>query len=65
MSAIGPWGMFQLSEQNQFIRLGRLLKKNHLLENNELINKGSKLEETSADYASIRSILYYLHKRGS
>ncbi len=64
MSAIGPWGMFQLSEQNQFIRLGRLLKKNHLLENNELINKGSKLEETSADYASIRSILYYLHKRG-
>jgi hypothetical protein len=64
MSAIGPWGMFQLSEQNQFIRLGRLLKKNHLLENNELINKGSQLKETSADYASIRSILYYLHKRG-
>ncbi len=38
ISAIGPWGMFQLSVQNQVRRLEFLLNKNHLLVNHKLVS---------------------------
>lgn len=64
VSAIGPWGMFQLSIQNQFNRLERSLKRNHLLVNNKLRALGEKQKIEQAEAASIRSILWYLNKRG-
>lgn len=64
LSAIGPWGMFQLSVQNQVRRLESLLEKNQLLVNNKLVipAKDYMIPEQSA--SSIRSILNYLNKRG-
>ncbi|HMT35846.1 MAG TPA: DUF4153 domain-containing protein [Chitinophagaceae bacterium] len=64
ISAIGPWGMFQLSVQNQVRRLEFLLNKNHLLVNHKLVSPSSdfKIPENNAN--SIRSILNYLNKRG-
>jgi len=64
VSAIGPWGMFQLSVQNQFSRLERSLKRNHLLVNNKLQALHAKQKISSNEAASIRSILWYLNKRG-
>ncbi len=64
LSAIGPWGMFQLSVQNQFSRLETTLKRNHLLVNNKLQVMNSTNKITDKDAASIRSILWYLNKRG-
>jgi hypothetical protein len=63
LSAIGPWGMFQLSGQNQMMRLEKLLTRNHLLVNKKLVhNKQQKVN--NEDAKSIRSILFYLKKRG-
>lgn len=64
VSAIGPWGMFQLSVQNQVRRLELLLKKNQLLVDHKLVTpaKDYKIPEDNAN--SIRSILNYLNKRG-
>ena len=64
ISAVGPWGMFQLSVANQVVRLERLLKRNHLLVNNKLQVMNSTNKITDKDAASIRSILWYLNKRG-
>lgn len=64
MSAIGPWGMFQLSSQNQVMRLERLLKRNQLLVNGKLAKLSYEAVLDSADVASIQSILEYLSKRG-
>ncbi len=64
VGAIGPWGMFQLSVQNQVRRLQLLLNKNQLLVNNKLVSpsKDYKIPENNA--RSIVSILNYLNKRG-
>ncbi len=64
LSAIGPWGMFQLSVQNQFSRLERTLKRNHLLVGNKLQVMNSSIQIAEKDASSIRSILWYLNKRG-
>jgi hypothetical protein len=63
MSAIGPWGMFQLSGQNQMMRLEKILRRNHLLMNNKLTAAPNQ-KISSEDAASIRSILLYFGKRG-
>ncbi|MBK8145817.1 MAG: DUF4153 domain-containing protein [Bacteroidetes bacterium] len=64
ISAIGPWGMFQLSVQNQVRRLELLLKKNHLLVDNKLVTPAKDFKIPEANANSIRSILNYLNKRG-
>lgn len=64
VSAIGPWGMFQLSVQNQMVRLEHLLKRNHLLENGKLVKLKKKYKVSKQDASSIRSIFSYLNKRG-
>jgi len=64
ISAVGPWGMFQLSVANQVVRLERLLKRNHLLENGKLVKLDKKYQVSKKDAASIRSIFWYLNKRG-
>ncbi len=64
VSAVGPWGMFQLSVANQVMRLEHLLKRNHLLENGKLVKLGSQYTVSKKDAASIRSIFSYLNKRG-
>ncbi len=64
ISAIGPWGMFQLSVQNQVVRLEHLLKRNHLLENGKLVKLDEKYSVSKKDASSIRSIFSYLNKRG-
>lgn len=64
VSAVGPWGMFQLSVQNQLVRLEHLLKRNHMLENGKLVKLGGKNSVSKKDAASIRSIFAYLNKRG-
>jgi hypothetical protein len=64
VSAIGPWGMFQLSVANQVMRLERLLTRNHLLEHGKLIRLDKKYVVSKKDASSIRSIFSYLNKRG-
>ncbi len=64
LSAIGPWGMFQLSVQNQVRRLELLLTKNHLLVDNKLVTPAKDYKISEANANSIRSILNYLNKRG-
>ncbi len=64
VSAVGPWGMFQLSVANQVLRLEHLLKRNHLLENGKLVKLENKFTVSKKDAASIRSIFSYLNKRG-
>jgi hypothetical protein len=64
LSAIGPWGMFQLSVQNQLHHLEVLLKKNKLLNDDKLITVNSKTKLSSGHIESIQSILDYLNKRG-
>lgn len=64
VSAVGPWGMFQLSVQNQVVRLERLLKRNHMLENGKLVKLDKRYTVSKKDAASIRSIFAYLNKRG-
>lgn len=64
ISAIGPWGMFQLSVQNQVRRLEFLLKKNQLLVNQKLITPPKDYQIPEQNANSIRSILNYLNKRG-
>ncbi|MEZ5045444.1 MAG: DUF4153 domain-containing protein [Chitinophagaceae bacterium] len=65
VGAIGPWGMFQLSAQNQIMRLERLLKRNHLLINKQLINEDKKHPINKEDAQSISSIIDFLNNRGS
>lgn len=62
VSSIGPWGMFQLSLQNQLGRLERNLKRNHLLKNGKVISN-TKTKVAKEDIESIRSILSYINKR--
>lgn len=63
VSAIGPWGMFQLSGRNQLLRLEKILTRNKLLVSNRLIHDPvASIPE--ADAQSIQSILQYLKKRG-
>ncbi len=64
ISALGPWGMFQLSVSNQVYRLEHLLKRNHLLDNDKLVKLDKRYSISPADEASIRSIFSYLNKRG-
>jgi len=64
ISAIGPWGMFQLSVANQILRLEHLLKRNHLLENGKLVRLDKRYRVPKNDASSIRSIFSYLNKRG-
>jgi hypothetical protein len=64
ISAIGPWGMFQLSVRNQHTRLERLLKKNQLVLNRKLVRKSDGGQMSDSDLSGIRTILRYLNKRG-
>ncbi len=64
ISSFGPWGMFQLSIQNQVRRLEFLLNKNHLLVDNKLVSNKNTKEIPKENIESIRSILVYLNKRG-
>lgn len=64
ISAIGPWGMFQLSVRNQHARLERLLKKNQLVLNRKLVRKSNGTQMSDSDLSGIRTILRYLNKRG-
>ncbi|MBK7763556.1 MAG: DUF4153 domain-containing protein [Bacteroidetes bacterium] len=64
ISAIGPWGMFQLSVGNQLMRLEHLLKRNHLLVDHKLVKLDKRYTVSTKDAASIRSIFTYLNKRG-
>lgn len=64
ISAIGPWGMFQLSVENQVRRLEHLLKRNHLLVDHKLVKLDKRYTVSTKDAASIRSIFTYLNKRG-
>lgn len=63
ISAMGPWGMFQLSGRNQLMRLEHILQRNALLQNKRLVKEPSRVipEEEAR---SIQSILRYLKKRG-
>ena len=63
ISAIGPWGMFQLSVRNQHARLERLLNRNQLLQNKKLIRTREDKDLSDSDVQSIHSILSYLNKR--
>ncbi|MBL7766422.1 MAG: DUF4153 domain-containing protein [Chitinophagaceae bacterium] len=65
LSTMGPWGMYQLSIQNQVVRLEHLLKRNQLLQNGKLVSQNTQTKVDKKDAASIRSILFYLNKRGS
>ncbi|HMN32284.1 MAG TPA: DUF4153 domain-containing protein [Chitinophagaceae bacterium] len=64
ISSFGPWGLFQLSIQNQVRRLEYLLNKNHLLVNNKLVSNENTHKISNENLESIRSILNYLNKRG-
>ena len=63
LSAIGPWGMFQLSIQNQVFRLEKNLKRNHILSHNEILHDKTDIKLSENDAKSIQSILQYLYKR--
>jgi hypothetical protein len=63
LSAIGPWGMFQLSIQNQVLRLEKNLKRNHILSHNEILHDKTEIKLDESDAKSIQSILQYLYKR--
>ncbi len=63
LSAIGPWGMFQLSIQNQVLRLEKNLKRNHILSHNEILHDKTKIKLSENDAKSIQSILQFLYKR--
>lgn len=63
VSAVGPWGMFQLSVRNQHARLERLLNRNQLLQNKKLIRTQEDKDLSDPDIQSIHSILSYLNKR--
>lgn len=63
LSAIGPWGMFQLSVQNQLLRLEKNLKRNHVLINKEIKSDKSNISFSETDAKSIHSILQFLYKR--
>lgn len=63
ISAIGPWGMFQLSGRNQLYRLEKILTRNKILVDNKL-TKNTSNSISKQDSKSIQSILYYLQKRG-
>lgn len=58
LGAMGPWGMFQLSIQNQMKRLTNNLQRNHLLVAGKLQPAKNKLSANDAE--SIRSVLQYL-----
>lgn len=64
LSAIGPWGMFQLSIHNQVARLKRNLIRNQLLVEGKLVSV-KDLSITNEDAASIHSILDFLNRRGA
>jgi hypothetical protein len=63
LSAIGPWGMFQLSIQNQVLRLEKNLKRNQILSHNEILHDKTKIKLSENDAKSIQSILQFLYKR--
>ncbi len=63
LSAIGPWGMFQLSIQNQVLRLEKNLKRNQILSHNEILHDKTKIKLSKNDAKSIQSILQFLYKR--
>jgi len=63
LSAMGPWGMFQLSGRNQLMRLENILTRNQLLVNHRLIHDTTSTI-SDQDSRSIQSILQYLKKRG-
>jgi hypothetical protein len=63
LSAIGPWGMFQFSIQNQILRLEKNLKRNHILSHNEILHDKTKIKLSENDAKSIQSILQFLYKR--
>jgi hypothetical protein len=64
LSAIGPWGMFQLSKQNQLYHLESLLKKNDLLDEDKLITIKHNTKISSEHLSSMQSIFTYLNRRG-
>jgi hypothetical protein len=64
ISAVGPWGMFQLSVANQVMRLENLLTRNKLLVDGKLVDSLKAETIQTNDAASIRSIFTYLNKRG-
>ncbi len=66
ISATGPWGMYQLSTQHQFLKLEQILKKNNLLSNHKIIDLNDHRNPSidPKESESIRSILVYLNKRG-
>lgn len=63
LSAVGPWGMFQLSIQNQVLRLEKNLKRNQILSHNEILHDKTKIKLSKNDAKSIQSILQFLYKR--
>ena len=55
--------MFQLSIQNQVLRLEKNLKRNHILSHNEILHDKTEIKLDESDAKSIQSILQYLYKR--